>query len=139
MTNLKFSEVKDKVSASPGMYEIYTSNGIALKVGIAKDLKSRLRAHGKSRQNRLKLKDSDAGYVLGNVVSKQSILAKHLYFDDGITTEYDLTNEVGRASYLENECFIKITYTATKEDARLIEKVAEASGVFRYVGRVLQR
>ncbi len=139
MKKIKFSEIKRNVELKPGIYEIYTNNGEPIKVGIAKELRKRLLAHGASKQSRLKLKDKELGYILNNVESKQSILAKHLYFDSSITQSYDLRTEYGRVSWLENECHVIIQYTSSREEARELEKVKEKSGIYRYVGRVLQR
>lgn len=139
MKKFRFSEIKTNVELSPGLYEIYTNGGVPLKVGIAKELRKRLLAHGASKQNRLKLKDDSLGYVLNNVESKQSILAKHLYFDSSITRKYDLKTESGRASWLEDECHVVIQYTQSREEARELEREKEASGMYRYVGRVRQR
>jgi len=139
MKRIKFSEIKSNVESRPGLYEMYTNDGTPLKVGIAKELRKRLLAHSASKQSRLKLKVEELGYVLGNVESKQSILAKHLYFDSSITQKYDLKTEYGRVGWLENECHIIIRYTNSRDEARELEKVQEASGVYRYVGRVNQR
>lgn len=139
MKKFRFSEIKTNVELSPGLYEISTNGGVPLKVGIAKELRKRLLAHGASKQSRLKLKDDSLGYVLNNVESKQSILAKHLYFDSSITRKYDLTTESGRASWLEDECHVIIRYTQSREEARELEREKEASGMYRYVGRVRQR
>lgn len=139
MDDLKFSQIMSRVDELPGLYEIYTADGMCLKVGISVNLRKRLIAHGKSQQGRLRLKINGLGYTLENVQSKQSILAKHLYFDSTLTTKYDLKSEIGRVSFLENECLVKCQYTSTKDEARELERIKEVSGNYRYVGRVLQR
>lgn len=136
---IKFSEIKQKVAAKPGIYEIYTFQGVPLKVGIAKNLKRRLLAHGESKQAYLKKNTEGRVNNPSDLTSKRSILAKHLYFDSSITVEYDLKTEQGRKSFLENNCYIKIEITKTRELAREIEKVRESIGKFRYVGRVIRR
>jgi hypothetical protein len=103
---LKFSQTKRIVRNEPGLYEIFTNDHVPLKVGIAKSLKQRLSAHGKSKQGALKLKVREVGYAIGNVKSKSSVLSMHLYFDSSITEKYDLTTENGRVAFLENECYM---------------------------------
>lgn len=85
---LKFSEVGD-VERSPGIYEIYTLEGVPLKVGIAGDLRRRLVDHGRSAQSGLKFRVGNSARTPRQVVSKRSILAKHLYFDTSIAPDYD--------------------------------------------------
>lgn len=136
---LTFSQIKSIVRNEPGLYEIFTNDQVPLKVGIAKNLRQRLSAHGKSKQRALKLKVMEVGYAIGNVKSKSSVLSMHLYFDSSITEKYDLTTESGRVAFLENECYIQIQYTPTRIAARKLEQAKEASGIYRYVGRVLLR
>lgn len=136
---IKFSQVKDLVDPTFGIYEIFTNEGIALKVGIATDLRKRLIDHGNSKQKRLKVKDITQAIEPNNVISKQSILSKHLYFDTTIAKNYDLTTELGRQKFLENECHIIVKSTGTREEARELEKVLEKMGKYRYVGLVIWR
>lgn len=110
-----------------------------LKVGIATDLKQRLRDHGQSRQSGLKTIDTSQAMEPHNVRSKKSILAKHLWFDKTITKKYDLTTEFGRQEFLENECYIIVKSTSTREEARALEMIFENTGKYRYVGLVIWR
>lgn len=136
---LRFHEIPEKVPARPGIYEIYTNDGVALKVGIASNLRQRLRQHARSKQSSLKFAHDQPGLSPGEVRSKQSILAKHLYFDSSISTEYDLTSEQGRQTFLNEFCHLIILETETREEARRIEREKEAMGGYRYVGRVTRR
>ncbi len=136
---IKFSQVKDLVQPTSGIYEIFTNEGIALKVGIAKDLKKRLTDHSKSKQSRIKIKDATQAMEPHNVISKKSILAKHLYFDRNISKNYDLTTELGRQEFLEDECYIIVKTTSTREEARALEMRLENTGKYRYVGLVIWR
>lgn len=136
---LRFNEISEKVPAKPGIYEIYTDDGVALKVGIASNLKSRLIQHANSRQKALKFRNESANFSPGDVESKQSILAKHLYFDSSIATDFDLTSEAGRKKFLIQCCHLIVSETETRELAREIERQKEANGEYRYVGRVIQR
>lgn len=137
--NIRFSQIKEMIGLTPGLYEVYTNDGIALKVGIAKDLRSRLTAHGESKQSRLKVKDARKSIEPQNIESKKSILTKHLYFDSEISKKYDLTTEFGRQEFLQNECYIVVKTTNTREEARELEKDLEVSGKYRYVGLVIRR
>jgi hypothetical protein len=74
-----------------------------------------------------------------DVRSKGSILAKHLYYDGSIASEYDLTSEMGRRRFLEERCYIVIELARNEEEARKGEKLREQTGQFRYVGPVLKR
>lgn len=136
---IKFSQINEVVGKVPGLYEIYTNSGIALKVGIARDLRKRLTDHWNSRQSRLKIKDILKPIAPNNMTSKQSVLAKHLYFDSKITSKYDLTTEFGRQNFLNNECYIIVKTMITREEARELEKDLEKSGNYRYVGLVIMR
>ena len=136
---IKFSQVKDLVEPTSGIYEIFTNEGIALKVGIAKDLKKRLTDHGKSKQSRIKIKDATQAMEPHNVISKKSILAKHLYFDRNISKNYDLTTELGRQAFLEHECYVVVTRTSTREEARVLEIKLEKVRIHRYLGLVIWR
>ena len=138
---IKFSEIDTLVRAEPGVYEIHTLAGVALKVGIARDLRSRLRGHRASRQSGLRGLSADPLAVPSpeHVTSKSSILAKHLFFDLAIAPGYDLRTEAGRRSFLAEKCRVYVEYCVTREAARAIERDREASGPYRYVGRVQVR
>lgn len=102
-------------------------------------MQKRLRAHASSKQKYLQIKDKTSGELPSDLISKRSILAKHLYFDDEITSAYDLTTELGRQAFLKDECYLEITYTDSREIARKLEVKAEKLGIFRYRGRVIKR
>jgi hypothetical protein len=123
----------------PGIYQIWTKSGKALKVGIAKNLRKRLRKHFVSRDSGMKLKAGGNAYNPDDWVSKASILAKHLYFDRNLITECDLTTEEGRRRFLQDECKITYLSTCSREDARQMEGVLEKTGCFRYLGKVKVR
>ena len=53
---IRFSEIEAKVPKEPGICEIHTDTGKALKVGISANMRKRLLQHQALRQNRLKLK-----------------------------------------------------------------------------------
>ena len=140
LTVLRFSEVDQHLpKGQPGLYEIWTLSGTPLKVGIAADLRQRLCDHRASRQKRLQLNNGGSWSRPEDVKSKQSILAKHLYFDQEITGDYDLASEAGRRAFLEDCCEVRVHPTATCEEARELEKQREATGLFRYRGRVRAR
>lgn len=126
----------DEIQNHPGLYKIYTIDGTPLKVGIAVNLRKRLKQHARSLQRRLKPKIADQVHAPRDLQSKQSILAKHLYFDRSLTDKYDLTTELGRQAFLTQQTYLLITYTKTREEARELEKIEEASGIWRYQGRV---
>lgn len=136
---ITFDQINEKAPSSPGIYEIFTNDGVPLKVGISVNLRKRLKAHARSKQSRLKLRDESESVSLSNMVSKQSILAKHLYFDSSLTNAYDLTTELGRQSFLQQCCYLLIVEKTSREDAREAERVLESSGKYRYVGRVIER
>lgn len=129
-----FSEIKTKVPQKSGLYEIYTKDHIPLKVGISSNLCKRLSNHYASRQNALKLKVNGNWTNRADVVSKSSILAKHLYFSNEFNA-FDLKTEEGRQRFLKENCYIKFFVTPTREDARAIEKKIEAEGKFPFVGK----
>jgi hypothetical protein len=140
MQRIKFSQIGTKLlAASPGIYEIRTNEGKILKVGIGGDLRRHLKQHGASLDRRLQLKAGGQRDNPGDVVSKGSILAKHLYYDSTLTDAYDLQSEVGRRSFLENECHILFTTTSTREEARVLEIERETDPSIRYIGRVIIR
>ena len=131
---IKFDDIETHVRSLPGVYEIHTRSGIALKVGIAREVRDRLKKHRASRQSGLRsvtvaLVDAK---VPCDVVSKSSILAKHLFFDEAIAPRYNLKTEAGRRAFLEAECYIRVEYCATRDEARRIESGRERSGGFRY-------
>lgn len=136
---ITFDKIDEKVPSSPGIYEVFTNDGVPLKVGISVNLRKRLKAHARSKQSRLKLQDESEPASLSNMVSKQSILAKHLYFDSSLTSEYDLTTEIGRQSFLQQCCYVLIDEKSSREEAREVERMLERSGKYRYVGRVIER
>jgi len=137
---MEFGEIEQRLPAKqPGIYEIHTRSGIALKVGISHDLRDRLLAHRESRQSALKLKPGGTWSNPDDVESKKSILAKHLYFDSTISPAHDLTCQSGRRAFLSECCYIVVESSASKDDVREIENRREASSGFRYVGHVLIR
>lgn len=68
--------------------------------------------------------------------AKQSILAKHLYFDTALTNAFNLKSEQGRQDFLKDETYLLITATSNIDEARRLEKIAESSDMWRYKGRV---
>ncbi len=134
MNRISFRNTSD-APEGPGLYEVYTKSGVALKVGIAANLRRRLIQHANSLQSRLRLVDGGNWATPAHVRSKQSILAKHLYFDRTLGGEYDLTTEEGRRSFLANECIVKYLSTATRDAARELERKLEAKATYRYLGR----
>jgi hypothetical protein len=68
-------------------------------------------------------------------MSKQSILAKHLFFHSRVTG-YDLKTEAGRHAFLEKQCHVLVTVilTLTREDAREMERLKEQRGAYQFVG-----
>ncbi|WP_444914531.1 hypothetical protein [Microbulbifer sp. TRSA007] len=146
---IRFDQINEEVPTDPGYYEIYTTKGTLLKVGIAKNLKKRLMQHARSKQSALKtVHRADEScpkiFLSKDIESKQSILAKHLFFDSKITNDYadrgyNLKTEVGRCSFLNECCRLKFTVTESREEAKINEKRLGASGKYRYVGKVVQR
>jgi hypothetical protein len=136
---LRFDEIERSVPTSAGLYEIFTDHGIALKVGIAANLRIRLLQHARSSQQGLKIIRETNSPIPRDITSKKSILAKHLYFDTTITDSYDLKSEQGRRHFLLNCCHLVVQPTNTREEARIIEIALERSGAYRYVGRVSPR
>lgn len=88
-----------------------------------------------SKQSRLKLREGGDWRNPADVTSKQSILAKHLYFSLPVLG-YDLKTEIGRQRYLEERCHLLITLTETREEAREMERTEENSGDYRFGGRI---
>ena len=134
---LRFSEIPTSARGQPGLYEIRYAR-VLLKVGIAGNLLTRLRQHSDSLQRRLKGPLSDPSTVPKDVVSKGSILAKHLYFDRSIAPGFDLRTEAGRQSFLA-KCRVRLEFLPTREVARQRERVLEQSQKYRYCGRVQLR
>lgn len=135
MTRIRFSEIELLVPERPGLYEIHRVDWAPLKVGISVNLRKRLIQHRRSRQSRLVLKAGGDWSNPADVRSSQSILAKHLFFACEIDG-FDLTHEVGRQAFLEQRCYILFRATVTREEARALERVKEASGAFSFTGRV---
>lgn len=128
---IRFSEIELCVPTSPGIYQIHTLDGVALKVGIGVNLRKRLIQHRRSRQSRLKLKPGGDWSNPADVSSTQSILTKHLYFSPS-PAGYDLKSEAGRQAFLEEQCRIQFQVTQTREEAREMEKILERSGGFAF-------
>lgn len=126
----------NKVATKTGLYQIFTDDGTPLKVGIATNLRARLRQHVRSAQKYLSFKTDAANASPTDVTSKRSILAKHLYFDQTLTNQHDLRLEADRQRFLMNDCYVLITYTQTRELARELEKKLENKRIFRYQGKV---
>ncbi len=137
-TVVPFAEVHSAPDTC-GIYEVFTNDGIALKVGIATSLRRRLSAHARSKQSRLRLRVDGRWDNPSDVVSKLSVLAKHLYFDTEIAPEYNLTTEDGRQRFLREKCIVRFMVTPTRADARNLERELEATGAYRYCGRVTAR
>jgi len=139
---IRFSDIDDRVLACPGLYELHTRDGVALKVGIGRDLLRRLRVHRASRQSGLRpvgLDDLRLASDPAQVRSKASVLAKHLFFDAEIAPSYDLRAEAGRRQFLEEECRLLIQCCTNLEVARRLEREREQTGRWRYCGRVVVR
>jgi hypothetical protein len=130
---IRFSEIEIAVPPTSGLYEIVTDEGKLLKVGISGNLRKRLVQHRQSKQSRLKLKEGGDWSNPNDVMSKQSILAKHLFFHSP-TPGYDLKTESGRQSFLEQRCHVLVIVTSTREEAREMEKLKEQSGAYQFVG-----
>lgn len=145
--HISFEKIKELIPKSPGIYEIWTNSGIGLKVGISEDIQKRLKAHAASRKSGLKQKPNTDSKNLkpSDLVSKKSVLAKHLYFDKSIVSQiacrkdYDLTIEEGRRAFLSDCCYITFELTASKAEARSKEILREKTGEFLYVGEVENR
>lgn len=130
---IRFSEIETTVPVAPGLYEIVTDEGRLLKVGISGNLSKRLIQHRQSKQSRLKLKEGGDWSSPSDAMSKQSILAKHLFFFSQ-DTGFDLKNEAGRQAFLEQRCHVVVTVTSTREEAREMELLKERSGAYQFVG-----
>lgn len=138
-SKVRFDQIEGKIPARPGIYEIHTNTGTALKVGIGVSLLKRLLQHRASLQSCLRLKVGGERGTPDDVVSKGSILAKHLYYDRSLTTAYDLRSEADRRRFLIEQCYILFQVTETRKAARELEKLRERTGCFRYVKRVAIR
>lgn len=139
MTKILFNEIEEKVLRKPGIYYIYTDDGCPIKVGIGVNLQKRLRQHRASKQCYLRLKQAGNRVNPNDVVSKQSILAKHLYYDKSLAPDYDLTTQAGRQTFLLERCYIVFEHMPTRECARNLEAALESQKLFRYVGRVINK
>lgn len=142
---INFDEIEANVQNEPGYYEIYTKQGIALKVGIGSNIRRRLIQHRASRQSGLR-RYPEGGIVNPNdilnpsdVRSKSSILAKHLFFDETIAAGYNLKTQEGRNAFLIDKCCFKFIHTETRVIARNLEIRRENPELFRYVGNVIIR
>lgn len=135
-TKVRFTRISQDIPPSPGIYEILTDDGTSLKVGIGANLRQRLLQHRASLQSCLRLKPGGHWSNPGDVISKRSILAKHLYYDRSLTRRYDLTSEADRRRFLEERCYVEFELTETKEKARELEKIREQQGRFRYSQKV---
>ena len=141
---IRFRDIRAKIPKGPGLYEIHTRSGRALKMGIGKNLRARLLKHRASLQRALVAKDGHNRANPDNVVSKGSILAKHLYYDSSLTRCYDLKTQRGRRRYLEERCRIRFWAPdhpgpSFMRRLRGLEKWLEEVGHFRYVGKVKKR
>jgi hypothetical protein len=137
--SIGFHEIENLASGRAGIYEIWMKTGIPLKVGISSDLRKRLMQHRASRQKALKLKPGGQWSNPGDVQSKASILAKHLYFDVSLVDDLELTLEADRKKFLEQRCYITFEYTANKQAARALEAARECTRQYRYLGTVCKR
>lgn len=126
----------ESIPEATGAYQIWTEEGVPLKVGVALNLRKRLRQHRTSRQ--LKYVGGDPSLPAA-WRSKSSILAKHLYFDRSRDTAYDLSTQQGRQRYLDEKCVITYIITSSRNEARLIEMELEITGRFAYCGEVQVR
>ena len=137
MTKATFTDLS-RVPAAAGLYEIYLRSGRGLKVGTSSNLRRRLGQHARSKQNRLILKPGGNWNRPADVCSKQSILAKHLFFDRTIAPRHNLKNEGDRRGFLRDDCIVCYApMPLTQAKAR--ESLREKSGKFRYVGRARVR
>lgn len=139
MLKIKFDEIKAEVLEKSGIYEIYTNSGVPLKVGIGNDMRRRLLQHRASRQSALKLKPGGNRTNPNDVESKQSILAKHLYYDESLTHEFDLKSEVGRQAFLSSNCYILFEYIDSRDKAKQLEALKERQVLWRYIGKVVKQ
>jgi hypothetical protein len=101
---ISFNDLESSVPEKPGIYEIHTRDGIALKVGMAGNLRKRFIQHRSSLQRALQLTAAGGHLNPAGMISKRSILAKHLFFDASLTGDFDLTSEEGRVAFLRERC-----------------------------------
>ena len=140
MISFDFAEVEKRIEPGlSGLYMIHLRDGLPLKVGIATDLRRRLRHHRQSPDSGLRLKAGGDRSRPEDVKCSRSILGKHLYYDEAIGPGYDLRTEAGRQRFLQERCVVSVQLTPTRAEARGIERTLEASGGFRYVGAVRVR
>lgn len=138
LVKIRFCEIERHIRPEPGLYEIHTLKGRALKVGIGINLLRRLKSHRASRDSGLRWRGGCDRTNPRDVMSKSSILAKHLYFDASITRDYDLKTEGGRRTFLVERCYL-IVRAMPLHRAEALEEKAERSGRFRYTGEVRLR
>lgn len=136
---LNFTEIASRAPTTSGVYEIYFEPDVPLKVGMGRNLRTRLMQHGASRDSGLRLKPNGDASNPDHMRSKASVLAKHLYYDQEICPEYDLKTQIGRKDFLQRRCYILIWQTPTAQEARDEERRREKSARFRYVGKVEKR
>lgn len=140
MIECAFSQIEEFLDpGQPGLYTIHLHDGTGLKVGISDDLRSRLIQHRQSLDSRLRPKPGRDPSDPDGLLAKGSILAKHLYFDEEIAPDYDLRTQLGRRQFLEKCCVVRFEPISSSTEAHRLEKELEASGQFRYIGRVLVR
>ena len=130
---MRFDEIPEEVRGQAGLYEIRHGR-LLLKVGIASDLYRRLKQHKDSKQKCLKGPRIEPWSDPSGVVSKASILAKHLYFDRSIARNLDLCTEWGRRTFL-GTCRVRLACMPVLE-ARRHERLLEHSKTYRYCGIV---
>jgi hypothetical protein len=136
VNGIRFSEVDALPAGLPGLYEVVMLDGTLLKVGIGNNLRKRLMNHRRSPDSGLRLKNGGDWSRPDDVVCKCSILGKHLYYDEEIAPGYNLKTQAGRQQFLEERCRVCYRLTATKDEARNIERQLEATGKYRYLGKV---
>ena len=91
------------IEKTPGLYQIFTLDGLPLKVGIAKNLRSRLNQHLKSSQKRLKstidgeaVSGNDINTILKNSTDlNERLKAWEASKEVGVGLKAGLTNLVG--------------------------------------------
>jgi hypothetical protein len=86
----------------------------------------------------LKLKEGGQRSNPSDMQSKESILAKHLYYDATVTTDFDFRLEAGCQEFLEEKCHIIFYYFEQCVCPR-IERERENDGYFHYVCRECKR
>ena len=134
----RFNGVPATLRGTVGVYEIAKGRTL-LKVGIANCLVKRLRQHSDSLQGRLKGPKREPWTTPSAVKSKGSILTKHLYFDTEIAPGFDLRKQEDRQHFLQQCCHVRWKAMPSRKAARELERKLEASGKYRYRGRVRER